>query len=89
MSDHRGRLVAVESLLLIMLRNMQTQVPEETNEFIRGICSKTRAAIGRRGNLIAFPGLRHAVSDDALNYLVSLLERELPASGAPQGPDAA
>lgn len=66
--DFRGRLVAVESLLLLMVRGLLKQAPE-ADEFLRSIIAQTKAAIGRRNNIIAFPGLRHAVSDDALEHL--------------------
>ena len=90
-NDFRGRLVAIESLLLVVIRSLSKVAPVETDDFVRGICAKTRAAIGRRSNIVAFPGLRHRVSDDALEYLVKVLESEseLPARGPLQGNDAA
>ena len=64
-------------------------MPEETEQFIRDLCARTRSAIEGRGNIIAFPGLRHAVSEDALRYVLRLLESRLPASDDPEGADAA
>jgi plasmid replication initiation protein len=86
--DYRGRLVAVESLLLVMVRSLVKRAPAEADRFIRAIAAQSREAIGRRNNIVAFAGLKHAVSDDALQHLVQLLENELPAV-ASQGPDAA